>query len=162
MTIDLRAATPADIAAIGTLAHHIWNLHYPGIISQAQIDYMLALMYGPEALTRQFEEGHRFLLAEQRKTLLGFLSTEAKPDHYFIHKFYVAPQRHGQGIGGALLAHFLEQTPQASLLKLHVNRNNHKAVRFYRKHRFTVCGEKDTVIGQGYVMDDYVMQRVID
>ena len=34
-----------QVEALGALARHIWQRHYPGIISPAQIDYMLHQRY---------------------------------------------------------------------------------------------------------------------
>jgi hypothetical protein len=42
----LRVAA-ADVEGLAALAREIWYAHYPGIISAAQIEYMLAQRYQP-------------------------------------------------------------------------------------------------------------------
>jgi hypothetical protein len=37
----LMPATRDDLAPVRALAETVWRHHYPGIISEAQIDYML-------------------------------------------------------------------------------------------------------------------------
>lgn len=48
----------------------------------------------------------------------------------------------------------------ATVLELNVNRQN-KARIFYEKFGFVIVEEKDIPIGNGYFMNDYVMQKVI-
>ena len=53
-----------QLQAISELAHHIWHLHYPGIISRAQIDYMLDQRYSPSHLAETLDRrGSRLLVA---------------------------------------------------------------------------------------------------
>ena len=44
-------------------------------------------------------------------------------------------------------------------VRLHVNRQNFKAVNFYFKNNFVIEGVKDTSIGHDYYMNDFVMIR---
>ena len=46
---------------------------------------------------------------------------------------------------------------QSNRIILNVNKNN-SAVQFYQKVGFTIMEELILDIGEGYVMDDYVMQ----
>ena len=45
-------------------------------------------------------------------------------------------------------------------LQLNVNRNN-KAKEFYERQGFAVIKEEDIDIGNGYLMNDYVMEKVL-
>src|SRR5438552_2863225 len=44
-TLQIRRADLSDLPAVSRLAHDIWHRHYPGIITRAQIDYMLTVGY---------------------------------------------------------------------------------------------------------------------
>lgn len=161
-----------DIPAIGALARRIWHAHYPSIISREQIDYMLARGYSAESLQRQLDGGDRFLLAERGGEVAGFLSigalahmhdpikrgTGLDVTDYFLHKFYLAPECWRQGVGGRLLNELLVQVP-VRRLRLQVNRRNTSAVRFYRKHGFSIVQEHNFFLGHGYIMDDYIMEK---
>lgn len=73
--LKLIAATHKDTDTISELAKLIWNQHYPEIISQQQIDYMLNLMYSKESLSEQMlTKGHLFFLIQSGTTNLGFIS----------------------------------------------------------------------------------------
>ncbi len=47
----------SDAAAISALAREIWYPHYAAIISNAQIEYMLAQRYDPEVIRGELERG---------------------------------------------------------------------------------------------------------
>jgi len=47
---EIIRAAEADLPVISELAGVIWRACYPGIITHAQIDYMLARMYAPDVL----------------------------------------------------------------------------------------------------------------
>jgi diamine N-acetyltransferase len=49
--------------------------------------------------------------------------------------------------------------PDTSELRLTVNRKNFKAINFYFKNGFIIESVKDFDIGNGYLMEDFVMLR---
>lgn len=155
----IRALQPSDIPAVSELAAHIWRAHYPSIISHEQINYMLELMYSPAALTRDLADGKYFWLAYDGNKLIGYASVEEnKQNDCFLHKLYVDPDCHGSGAGSALMRH-IDQALAPKTLALHVNRANIKAINFYFKHGFVIERLQSTDIGNGFVMDDFRMQR---
>src|SRR5580658_540022 len=52
---EILPAADTDLPAIARLAGIIWRLHYPGIISPEQIEYMLAKMYSLETLREDID-----------------------------------------------------------------------------------------------------------
>jgi GNAT superfamily N-acetyltransferase len=148
-----------DIPAVGELATRVWRAHYPDMISAEQIDYMLQLMYAPNALEKQLSDGQDFWLAEMGGELVGFASLQnIGPQRFFLHKFYVDQDRARTGIGSALMAQLLAHYAPNEL-QLHVNRKNIKAINFYTKLGFTLDCVVETDIGQGFVMNDFRMKR---
>ena len=62
-----------DIPLVQRLADEVWREHYPSILSQAQIDYMLARGYSREALLRFVTEPDAGLaLAQTDGAAVGF------------------------------------------------------------------------------------------
>src|SRR5262249_36981939 len=51
-SIVIARARREDLPEVQRLAHAIWHAHYPGIITPAQIDYMLERGYSLDALER--------------------------------------------------------------------------------------------------------------
>lgn len=160
--ISVEKATPEDLPLIQHLASTIWNIVYPPIISREQIDYMLDMMYSDEALAKQTSQQHQFILIRENDLPMGFASyspkENGKPNIFRLHKLYVLPDQHGKGLGKKLLAYIKNEiTPLgAKVLELNVNKRN-PAVGFYQKMGFKVDREMILDIGNGYVMDDYVM-----
>lgn len=148
-----------DLQTLETLAKKIWNIHYPPIIGQTQVDYMLDKFYSIEALKKQIHEDHNIFLCayDEKENMMGFLSYSTFDDkNFFIHKWYVDPFIHGKGIGRKLFSHIFDNT-NFSTIRLTVNRQNIKTINFYFKLGFTIEKVVDIDIGEGYIMDDFQM-----
>jgi ribosomal protein S18 acetylase RimI-like enzyme len=162
--ISIRIAQPADISTIRCIAKNTWPKAYGEIISEEQIAYMLNLMYSEQALQSQFETGHIFLLAMKNEKVLGFAGLEQiGVDIVKLHKLYVLPSSHGNGIGKALIDEIIKTAKAANVacVQLNVNRNN-PAKDFYQKMGFAISETVDIAIGEGYFMNDYVMSLRLD
>ena len=79
-----------------------------------------------------------------------------------IHKIYVLPETQGTGLGRQFFElvkdKAIENNQEA--IFLNVNKYNN-AIHFYTKLGFTKVKDEVIDIGNGYVMDDYVMEIVI-
>ncbi len=158
--LQLLRAKKEDIPEIARLAHIVWHQHYPSIISVDQISYMLEMMYSDKSLNEQMIiKGHVFYFIRQNNTNIGFISVskiENVNNGYFIQKFYLDQTLAGKG-SGTEAHHELVKLLQPSLMRLTVNRQNYKSVNFYFKNGFTIESVADFDIGNGYVMNDFVM-----
>jgi diamine N-acetyltransferase len=160
--VEVKKASKEDIATIQKLAEIIWPEAYGKIISAKQLRYMLNLIYSETALTSQIEKGHQFIVAVENNEALGFASfsqkSDVEPTNFRLHKIYVLPNVPTKGIGSFLLSYVCNESIMqgATLLELNVNKYN-SAMQFYLKKGFTVLRDEVIDIGEGYVMDDYVM-----
>jgi GNAT superfamily N-acetyltransferase len=158
-----RDATINDIPLIRELAVKIWKPTYQSILSPEQIAYMLEMMYSPASLEKQITVlRHQFMILLDDGTPVGFASwsiTDAA-GVFKLQKIYLDPSYQGKGVGKFLLLQVAGQVKSkgAHVLELDVNRFN-KAKLFYEKQGFIVYKEKDTDIGNGYLMEDYVMRK---
>jgi len=151
---------------LSALAAKIWWQHYAGIISDAQISYMLERGYSAEALQLQMgAQSQRFLLAEKDDKPLAYgsytLKTNGKISYCYLNKLYALESARGQGIGKALLGAVVAQARSCGLglMRLNVNKHN-PTVAWYLRQGFTLHSEQVLYIGFGFVMDDYVMELV--
>jgi diamine N-acetyltransferase len=159
VNVQLIPATKTDIFQIHDLAVLIWNQHYPSIISQEQIDFMLQNNYNAEALTKQMQEGQQFFLIQSINETIGFLAiSEKNAGSWFMHKLYINTQRHRSNAGTEAFKEILNLFPQIKEMRLQVNRQNYKAINFYFKMGFTIDYIADFDIGNGYFMNDFVMK----
>jgi diamine N-acetyltransferase len=158
-------ATKEQLPIVQDLARKIWPVTYSHILSKDQFDYMMEMMYSLSSLEKQLLHPKPFLLIENEGQFIGFASYEInreKTTKTKIHKLYVLPQIQGKGIGKLLINHIKEiaQKAENSSLLLTVNRFN-TAKEFYLKQGFIIVEEKQFNIGNGYIMDDYVMELTI-
>ena len=159
---SIKSAGFSDLHIIHNLAHRIWPDAYGDILSPEQLKYMLEEIYSLASLENQFIAlQHTFFLVLNNNIPVGFASFSLKENTsatYRLHKIYVLPHQQGAGIGKLLLTYVINSIKSlgATSLELNVNRHN-KARLFYEKYGFTVTGEEDIDIGQGYYMNDYVM-----
>jgi GNAT superfamily N-acetyltransferase len=165
--LAIRRADLGDLATVMRLAHEIWHRHYPGIITPEQIDYMLSRGYSREALSAYVTDPTRGLIvAEYDEGPVGFCAwyPPGEPATMKLDKLYVLPEVHGRGVGRALIEHVARaaRAVGCSTLILNVNRNNVNAVRAYEHCGFAIRASGDFPIGNGFMMEDYVMARPLD
>src|SRR6478735_2016991 len=159
-SLIIRKASPADINDIRRIAHATWPSAYGELLAKEQLDYMLGLMYSETSLQEQMNKGHQFFMAQLDKQSFGFASVSAEGDGSFkLNKLYVTPITQKTGAGKALLDEVISYAKQnnGSRLFLQVKRENN-AKGFYEKHGFVITGELDLDIGNGYFMNDYIME----
>lgn len=124
---------------------------------------MLEMMYSEASLQKQMNEGCQFMIVYDNEIPVGFASVqETQPAIFKLHKIYILPSQQGKGTGRFVIDYILKDLKQkgASALQLQVNRFN-KARNFYEKLGFSVIDQKDFDIGDGYFMNDYIMQKVL-
>lgn len=159
--LTIRHTTRADIPLIRELTFKVWPQTYRDILTSEQIDYMLEMMYSPASLEKQMQDGCNFIIVYDNEQPVGFASYQlTSEDVTKLHKIYVLPSQQGKGTGIFLLNYTIEQVKKlgAVSLQLQVNRNN-TAKAFYEKKGFVVIEEADFDIGNGYYMNDYVMEK---
>lgn len=160
--ITFKEATTSDIEAIREIAAATWPSTYYPLIGKEQVDFMLEKMYSRGTLLEQFSEGCTFLIAELAGAPVGFASfSNINPENsiFKLHKLYVLPDQHGKGVGKILLNEVIAQSLHkgAQTLELNVNKRN-KALAFYEHCGFTMKEAVKIDIGNGFFMDDYVLE----
>jgi diamine N-acetyltransferase len=159
LNIQIRPVTPPEVPAISALAREIWQATYPGIITQAQIDFMLEQRYGHERLYDDLEDAHKWLdqaFHDGRRVGFAFSKGEFKLDKLYIH-----PDVQRKGVGGQLIAHVAARAAKLGYpcVILQVNKRNVNAINSYKKYGFVVRTATVDDIGGGFVMDDFVMEK---
>lgn len=166
----LAPVTEPEFPVLRELADTIWRQHYAGIISAAQIDYMLAGRFSDEALREHVRAADRWLeLLRVSGTPVGYCGYElasidgeerAAADMK-LGQLYVLESHRGMGLGRFMLGHIEGRARELGrrLLWLQVNKRNTGAIGFYRAAGFEVIRDAVFEIGGGFVMDDYVMAK---
>jgi diamine N-acetyltransferase len=162
--MKISVATKSQLEIIRDLAYKIWPSTYGSILSEIQLDFMLDKFYHLDYLANQLENQNQvFLLIEDNSEYLGFCSYEINHQNTNktkLHKIYVLPETQGKGIGKMLLNQVerIALENRNPILLLNVNRFNN-ALEFYKKQGYTVVKTIDIEIGNGYLMEDFVMEK---
>lgn len=143
------------------IAYATWPDTYSDILSPEQLSYMLEQYYHKSCLSGRMEKGNLFYLVQQAGAFLGFmeLAPDEKPGYTKLHKLYVLPEAQGLKLGRLLLEEAIRIAKRANQagIFLNVNRYN-KALFFYEKLGFERLETVDIAIGNGFYMNDFIMQ----
>lgn len=161
----IKKAKKSDIATIQYLAEKSWNFAYANIITKEQIAYMLDLMYSEKTLNQHFENpNYQYYLIQENDEALGFVGFEfhQEPQTTKLHRIYFLKEAQGKGFGKKAIEFVINEAKEVDdeRVILTVNKNN-TAQKFYESLGFRVYDEAIFDIGNGYVMDDYLMEFLI-
>lgn len=163
--ISIQNNTDQYFTHVRAIAEEVWPIAYGSILSHQQLEYMMVMMYSVSALQEQSEKGHHFILAMEDEIPVGFAAYEfnyAKTSKTKIHKIYILSNQQGKGTGKTLIDYITEEARKNNQDALILNVNKHNvAQHFYKKIGFEIVLEEVIDIGNGYVMDDFVMEKPI-
>jgi ribosomal protein S18 acetylase RimI-like enzyme len=162
MEITLRIASgPEDADVLAALAREIWTEHYTPIIGAAQVEYMLAHLQSSEAMLADMAAGYIYTLAYTNGRPCGYSGIRFDKDALFLSKLYVLESCRGQGIARAMLNAAQDAAQQRGLkaIRLTCNKGNAGSLAAYDRFGFSRVKDIITDIGDGFVMDDYVMEK---
>lgn len=162
----IRIANTKDIPLIRQMAEQVFPKTYRHIITSEQCDYMMDMMYSEASLLKQMtKEGHVYQLLSVDGELAGYVSVQPiEADVYELQKIYVLPRFQGRHLGRTLfdaaVSFVKKQHPDPCRIFLHVNRYN-KAKTFYEHLGMKISKQGDYDIGNGYFMNDYIMEKEV-
>lgn len=147
----------SDIKLLANLASEIWHEYWPCILSNEQIDYMVEKFQSEKAIQKQIEdEKYTYYFLMQNNEIIGYTGVSDKGDYLFLSKLYIKKDFRHKGYGK--LAFDEIRKLGFNRIKLTVNKNNKNTIDAYLKYGFKIIDEDVTDIGNGFVMDDYIME----
>jgi GNAT superfamily N-acetyltransferase len=158
--------SPAEVDELCRLAREVWRRHYPPIIGHDQTEYMLAQRYDPAVIHAELDcETIWWDVLRIGGAMRAFASSfpDECPRVLKLDKLYVHPDFQRSGLGASLVAHVCERAADSGYdrICLAVNKRNETAIRAYRKYGFAIVRSVVKEIGGGFIMDDYVMEKVL-
>jgi ribosomal protein S18 acetylase RimI-like enzyme len=164
LAIRIEKLLNTDFEKLREVSRDIWYAHYSQILSIKQIEYMLKMMYGTGVIENEiYNLGIFYDLVIHNHQTVGYLSygkeNKNNIDYLKLHKCYLKPSLHGCGYGQIMLNHIHQKAQEMKLKKiiLNVNKNNQKAIKAYTRFGFKILSSEVNDIGNGFVMDDYIM-----
>ncbi len=184
--------TDEDINYLSRLAYDIWNEYWPDRIGQAQTDYMLEKFHSVDAMKCDMTENNYeywFICDTDDNDevntvdvpdngapmplptsvcgrLVGYTGGHVEPEtnRYFISKVYLLADERGQGFASQTIAFYDDLCRDRGLdaMYLTVNKDNDLGIRAYKGKGFVAIDATETDIGEGFIMDDYIMEKPIE
>lgn len=156
----VEATTDADLTTIESLARDIWTESYEGIVPRAQTDYMVERFQTAQALREQIGKGYTYLIVTVDGVPAGYCGYVPDDKGLFLSKIYISKDYRGSGLSTKLFDRLrvIARTLGKDRVHLTVNRNNAHAISVYEHEGFVGVGTADTPIGEGFVMNDYLME----
>ncbi len=153
--------TDDEIKKLASLTSEIWHEYWPVILSEEQIDFMVEKFQSYNAIKKQLEE-ERYIynIFEDNGNIIGYFGVSIKDDYLFLSKLYAKKEFRGLGCGRQVFNKIQQIARQYNKksIQLTVNKNNTNTIKAYEKWGFKEIDAVVTDIGNGFVMDDYIME----
>ena len=169
MSVSFTPITTAeDRRKLADMAYEIWNEYWPPLIGQAQVDYMVANFQSLEAIERDISEHayeYWFIEVEEdgKTRIAGYTGGHVEPEtnRFFISKIYLLAHERGHGFASKTIRHYEQLCADRGLsaMYLTVNKHNELAIRAYLGKGFETIDSVETDIGEGFIMDDFIMEK---
>lgn len=176
-----------DLDALADLAHEIWFEYWPQFIGEEQTAYMVKQFQSQEALARDIAEHNYeyFFVKDEANKTVGYVGvaperfegneadpkaaahgkaiTPLYPNRLFISKIYLLKEERGKHYASQILKLLVEHAQEQGLggMYLTVNKGNELGIRAYKGNGFKTIESVEADIGNGFVMDDYIMARSV-
>lgn len=146
---------------LAKLASSIWHEYWTKILSAEQIDYMVNKFQSENAINEQIKNEryeYFYILSDNKKA--GYVGLSQKDSYLFLSKMYIKSNFRHKGIGTLAFDSIKTYAIKKNYDKivLTVNKYNSNTINAYKKWGFKITDAIVTDIGQGFVMDDYIMQ----
>lgn len=153
-----------DIKRLATLAKSIWEEYFVCILTNQQISYMIEKFQSETALKEYITlKGYEYYFICNEKGELGYFGIHDEGDSLFLSKLYLKADMRGKGISSNAFT-FIEEICKSRGIKsiwLTVNKYNTHSIAVYNAKGFKIIDSEVTPIGNGFVMDDYIMQKLL-
>lgn len=156
--------TEEQIHQLADTAKGIWEEHFTPIIGKEQVSYMVSRFQSFPALKEAIEKNgyeYYFFLADDQ--IAGYTGIHVENYALFLSKLYVKKEFRGNKISSFGLNFLIEKAKKENLKKIWLtcNRHNENTLKIYRHFGFETVREEDNDIGNGFYMNDYIMEKAI-
>lgn len=158
-----KATTEEDLHKIAELAEIIWHQHFTPIIGKEQVIYMVDKFQSFPALKEQLTSGYEYYRIFNQDDFCGYCGIHPENGKLFLSKLYLKKEARGRHLASQTFD-FLKQLCRErglSAIWLTCNKHNDNTLAVYRHLGFKTVDTQVTDIGNGFVMDDYIMEVTI-
>ncbi len=153
-----------ELPRLAELASEIWHQHFPPIIGIAQVEYMVEKFQSLPALTKAInEDGYRYYFLRVSGEPVGYIGIQPQEHVLFLSKLYIKQAFRGRKLARAGIDFLVALCQEEGFgrIRLTCNRHNKNTLADYDKLGFVVLCDQDADIGNGFVMNDYIMEKTV-
>lgn len=171
MQLTIRPAGISDFIHLRHLSVDTFVRAYASFNTDEDMQNYLSANFSEEKLREEITDPNLvYFLAFSGDELVGYVKLNLHPgskgganNPVEIARLYSHPEKTGKGIGKAILNVVEEyaRSKKHDAVVLDVWQKNFRAVNFYQREGFTICGLTQFVLGKD-VQDDFVMIKRID
>jgi len=157
--------TDQEIFDVATLANEIWHQHFIPIIGEAQVEYMVDKFQSYPAISKQIhEDGYEYFRIYLGDIFAGYTGVHAEEDALFLSKLYIKENCRGNRLATHALNYLIQICKERRLKKIWLtcNKYNNNTLAVYDHLGFKITDEQVADIGNGFVMDDYILTYMIE
>ncbi len=160
---EIRRIEKNEIEELSCIASKVVKEHFDPLIGASQNDYMIARFQSVEAISEQFVHGYRYYWVLESGNKAGFFAVFPREGKLYLSKFYIVSAYRGLHLARKMFDYIVDEAGRESLpaVFLNVNRGNTDVIAIYEHLGFVKVREEKNDIGQGFYMDDYVMEYVL-
>ncbi len=150
-----------NIKELAALASGIWHEYWVGLLSSEQIDYMVEKFQSEKAIKNQINnENYEYYFIIYEDKNVGYFGISYKKDYLFLSKLYIKKDFRHHGFGTEAFDKIKRIAVDAGYKKiiLTVNKYNTNTINAYKKWGLKTIDAVVSDIGNGFVMDDFIME----
>lgn len=154
---------PEQIAELANLAEIIWVEYFTPITGVEKTKYLLNQMLSIDALIHCIaDEGYEYYFTDNCNNHIGFVGIQPHEDEgfLFLSKLYLLAEVRGRGFGRKQLNFVQQRAKELGFNKIRLTcaRDNKASVEVYKHVGFEIIEVVDSDVGDGFQMNDYVME----
>jgi len=156
----VKAVSDEDIKMVTDLATIIWHEHFASILSPEQIDYMVDKFQSYSAVSGQIAGGYEYYQLILDGELVGYTGIHDEDGDLFLSKLYIKKDCRGRRLSSRAFEFLKELGRERKLgrIWLTCNKYNSHTLDVYKHFGFETIDAKETDIGNGFIMDDYILE----
>lgn len=161
----LKVESENQVESVERLAFEIWREYFKSMFEKETLDYMIEKLQSKGAILNQISDGYLYYLIQSESDAVGYFAIRVDDDNseLSLSKLYLLSSERGKGYGRRVI-HFLEEMARkqkTQKISLTVFHKNSDAIRAYEKMGFTKTGSVYRDIGNGIVIHDYGMEKIV-
>ena len=162
--ITRKAETDNQIKEIANLANVIWHEHFIPIIGDTRVEYMVDKFQSYPALKEQIATGYEYYQIYDGDEFCGYCGVHPGEDgRLFLSKLYLKKEARGRHLATQAFEFLKTLCKERGLhaIWLTCNKHNDGSLAVYRHLGFQTIDTQEADIGNGFIMDDYILEYKI-